>query len=178
MAMNKLHPGVKWSWRLGYIFVAIFFSVFFSIWFGGFMTVITKPDSIGGFVLGFFLTWLVLLIVFIILIEVWVRMAYNRWLYEFTDSNLKLERGVIWKRYSNIPYERVQNVDIHRGIIARILGFSSVMIQTAGYSGYYGGRHEGGVMSEGHIPAVSVEGAEKIREFVMKKISKHNKSGL
>jgi len=100
-------------------------------------------------------------------------MAYNRWFYEFTPTNLKLERGIIWKRYSNIPYERVQNIDIHRGILARILGFSTVDIQTAGFHMVSSGRRG---MSEGHIPALSIDNAEKIREFLMKKIGR--KQGL
>jgi len=70
---------------------------------------------------------------------------------------------VFWKRYSNIPYERIQNVDVHRGIIARTFGFSSVMIQTAGFSGPAG--------AEGNIPAVEMKHAEEIRNFVMKKIT-------
>ena len=111
----------------------------------------------------------------VLIAEVYARMAYNRWFYEFTDTNLRIERGIIWKRYSNVPYERVQNVDITRGIIARILGFSSVNIQTAGYSiparGYRG-------QSEGYIPAVDRDHAEKIREFLMKKIHKKSKQGL
>jgi membrane protein YdbS with pleckstrin-like domain len=107
-------------------------------------------------------------------------MAYNRWFYEFTKDNLKIERGIIWKRYSNVPYERVQNVDIRRGIIARMLGFSSVMIQTAGYSGAAPGwqmrfgraRYNSAMNTEGYIPAVDTEGAEKIRDFLMKRIGR------
>ena len=91
-------------------------------------------------------------------------MSYNRWFYEFNDDCLKLERGIIWKRYSNVPYERIQNVDIHRGIIARMFGFSSLMIQTAGYSAK--------ANAEGYIPAVEISQAEQIRTFVMKKITR------
>ena len=90
--------------------------------------------------------------------------------------NLKLERGIIWKKCSNIPYERVQNVDIHRGIIARMNGFSTVDIQTAGLHMSYGQR--GGARSEGHIPAVAIEHAEKIREFVMHKVSRKSSGGM
>ena len=45
---------------------------------------------------------------------------------------MKLEKGVIYKVYTNIPYERIQNIDIYRGIIARLCGFSAVSVQTAG----------------------------------------------
>ena len=108
----------------------------------------------------------------IIASEIYARMSYNRWLYEFTDDGLKLERGIIWKRYSNVPYERIQNVDVLRGIIARTLGFSSLMIQTAGYSAQ--------PQAEGYIPAIEMNQAEKMRNFVMKKIKQThgNKQGL
>ena len=101
--------------------------------------------------------------------------AYRNWKYEFTHDSLKIEKGVIIKKYKSIPYERIQNVDITRGILARIAGFSTIDIQTAGYSAYAA---KGGVgQSEGHLPAVSIEGAEQIREFLMKRIT-HNKQGL
>ena len=100
--------------------------------------------------------------------EIYARMSYNRWFYEFNDDGLKLERGIIWKRYSNVPYQRIQNVDLHRGIIARMFGFTSILIQTAGYSAR--------PYAEGYIPAVDMGQAEKIREFVMKKIKRANRN--
>ena len=39
---------------------------------------------------------------------------------------------MIWKRYVTIPYDRIQNVDIYRGVLARLLGLSDLNIQTAG----------------------------------------------
>ena len=103
------------------------------------------------------------LVFVIVASEVYSRMSYNRLFYEFTDEGLRLERGIIWKRYSNVPYERIQNVDIQRGIIARTFGFSSIMIQTAGYSAQ--------PYAEGYIPAVDMRLAEEMRTFVMKKIT-------
>ena len=100
--------------------------------------------------------------------EVYSRLAYKNWKYELTSHEIKLERGIIWKRYSAIPFERVQNIDIQRGILARMLGFSTLNIQTAGY--HMPAR--GGGVSEGYIPAVSVKDAEEIRDFLIKKIGK------
>jgi membrane protein YdbS with pleckstrin-like domain len=99
----------------------------------------------------------------VVVSEIFARMSYNRWFYDFTGEGLRIERGIIWKRYSNIPYERIQNVDIHRGIIARMLGFSSLMIQTAGYSAR--------ARAEGNLPALDVVKAEDLRKFVMNKIT-------
>ena len=165
---KKLHPAVKISWRIGSYIGMIFLIFFFFMWGGLFIGALWGLLAGIGFIFGLLILW-------VIFIEIWVRLAYNRWFYEFTPDNLKIESGVIFKRYSNVPYERVQNVDIRRGIIARMFGFSAVNIQTAGY--HYGG--QGGFGSEGHIPAVDMQEAENIRDFLMKKISrKHSNSGL
>jgi putative membrane protein len=177
--MKKLHSGVKWSFRITGYFVMLFLS-FILGWLIGpasiFLTQIFLGISLKTIIVQVVIAVVAYIIFSIIVIEIYARMAYNRWFYEFTDSQLRLERGIIWKRYSNIPYERVQNVDITRGIIARLCGFSTVNIQTAGFS--YNSKG-GGIGSEGYIPAVSVAEAEHIREFLMKKISKRGrKQGL
>ena len=178
--MEKLHPGAKWIFRIqGYfgsipILIVLVYLIStiitLSSVFSGSFSITSLIKS--GFV---FVIIFIAIILIIIFSEIYARMAYNRWFYEFGHDGLKLERGIIWKRYSNIPYERIQNVDIHRGILARILGFSTLNIQTAGYSGVYTRRGTYGAGSEGHIPAVSIEAAEKIRNFLIKKISKNNK---
>ena len=165
--MEKLHPGIKkaqiLSSVIGNIFGAFFFGIFFGAIFGGVLG--TKTGfSFTGFLIGFFLIGGGILALSIAI----VIMRYNRFLYEFRKDALYVERGIIFKKYSTIPYTRVQNVDIRRGIMARIFGYSALFIQTAGYSGYGGRGHR--AMPEGYIPGVSVEGAEKIRDFVMKKI--------
>ncbi len=175
MAMKQLHPGAKWLFRLRALFTAIFFSIFLGIWASALFAGIFR--SLGASVaFSFLMIILSLIIIAIVLIEVYARMAYNRWFYEFTGDQLRIERGIIWKKYSNIPYQRIQNVDITRGIIARICGFSSVNIQTAGYS--MPTRHSYGTFSEGYLPAVPVDEAEKIREFVIKKIGKRYHQGM
>jgi len=169
--MEHLHPGAKWLFRLhGYVTAIPLLFVFF--WLGSFIIGIIGTISTGSssiFLIAGFILFIVYIAVVIILAEVYARMAYKRWKYEFTPQSLKLERGIIWKKYSNVPYERVQNVDIHRGILARIFGFSTIDIQTAGFHMSYGRR--GMPRSEGHIPAIDIEKAEKIREFLIKKIS-------
>jgi len=174
---NQLHPGAKWLFRLKAYFVLAFLAIFSALWAGPFLAIALAafyPNAF-SFSLPVILSTIFLYIIGIFAIgEIYATMAYNRWFYEFTPDNLKIERGIIWKRYSNIPYERVQNVDITRGIIARMLGFSTANIQTAGYS--YSSNNS--AWSEGYIPAVEMNEAEKIREFVMKKIGRRNKGGL
>jgi len=173
---KQLHPGAKWLFRIGAYLVMIFFAVFIGWIIAPPIFIMTSlifgQNSFQGILMGIISFAIFYIILIIIVGEIYANMAYNRWFYEFTDSQLRKEKGIIWKKYSNIPYERIQNVDITRGIIARIVGFSTVNIQTAGFS--YSPR--GGRSSEGYIPAVGIQEAENIREFLMKKISKKGRS--
>lgn len=168
--MEKLHPGARWQFRIGGYFIFGFLGIFLGIWIiaslAGLLLSVVGVSSTS--VITIVLLSIFGYILFVIIVsEIYARMSYNRWFYEFNDEGLRLERGIIWKRYSNVPYERIQNVDVHRGIIARMLGFSSLMIQTAGYSGY--------MHAEGYIPALEMKHAEQVRNFVMKKITNRRK---
>lgn len=103
------------------------------------------------------------------LAALWAGWAYNNYKYQLTEDTVKIEKGVIWKHYVSIPYERIQNVDIHRGILARILGLSDLQIQTAGISGFY--------LSEGRLPGLDTQTAEQLRDGLIKKV-KGTKQGL
>ena len=159
--MEKLHPGARWQFRIGGYFIF----GFLVLWL--IFPLLSLADANGSISSIFVIVLLSIFVYFffvIIISEIFARMSYNRWFYEFNDEGLRLERGIIWKRYSNVPYERIQNVDVHRGVIARMLGFSSLKIQTAGYSAT--------PYSEGNIPAVDINKAEQIRNFIMKKITR------
>ncbi len=162
-----LHPGGRWHFRVrGYIFTCILG------FFGGMYTVFPILGVLGGIggaafgsssgpLLAFLFFILIGLPLFVLIAsEVFARMSYNRFFYEFRTHEVRIERGIIWKRYSNVSYDRIQNVDIRRGIIARMFKFSSLAIQTAGSSA---GR------VEGYLPAVGVGEAEQLRDFLLKK---------
>ena len=149
--MNNLHPRFKWLLRFKAYVLLLFICLFISSWVLPFIAVVGAATG-SSIVSAFFLLPLLYLIVIVGIGEAYARMSYSRWLYEFTADGLKLEHGIIWKKYSTVPFERVQNVDIKRGIVARMCGFSTVMLQTAGYSG--------GPQAEGNIPAVSIQEAE------------------
>ncbi|MBU3924094.1 MAG: PH domain-containing protein [Nanoarchaeota archaeon] len=177
--MEKLHVGARWLFRFRSYFVLIFVGLFLIPFFVQFFMVGSMisggSENISALFVSFIISFFMGLIFIFVAGEIYARLSYNNWAYEFTPTNLKVERGIIWKRYSNVPYERVQNVDIHRGILARMNGFSSVLIQTAGMS--YSPRG-GGIGAEGYLPAVTPHKAEEIREFLMKKISKTHGQGM
>lgn len=103
------------------------------------------------------------MIILVLLVSsfVWAKLTYHFYRYELTDSGFRKELGVIWKVYVTIPYDRIQNVDIYRGILARLLGLSDLQIQTAGISGM--------VASEGRLPGLSREVAEQLRDEIIQR---------
>jgi len=174
--MNKLHSGARWLYR--WYGLSMFLPVLFII----LLLIIGSISSTGAgglITLAFGLFGIIVFIILLCIIEIYARMSYNRFLYEITNEGVKIEQGIIWKRYTSIPYERVQNVGIERGIIARLFGFSTIQIETAGQSGYgsQGGfylrfRHRGNKQykSEGYLPAIDIAQADEMRVFIMKQI--------
>ncbi|RJQ36360.1 hypothetical protein C4552_03675 [Candidatus Parcubacteria bacterium] len=100
---------------------------------------------------------------------VWARLSYYYYRYELSDLGFRKESGVIWKQSVTIPYDRIQNVDIYRGILARLLGLSDLHIQTAGISASY---NRTGALSEGRLPGLDREEAERLRDELVARVSK------
>jgi len=170
--MQRLDPKAVWIFFFRFLRVGLVLLLIFG-WF--FWSVFVAELKVGLGRLG----WWILILFFVVWIfgsYGWARLTYNAYKFEITEEAFKKESGVIWKRYVSIPYERIQNVDIRRGILARILGLSDLMIQTAGYAGVY----RGGIGRrdpEGRLPALSKEKAEEIREELIRR-AKGTKSGL
>ena len=57
---------------------------------------------------------------------------YRRFSYELTDDTFDIRSGVFSRREREIPYGRIQNVDITRNVLQRLVGLSAVNIETAG----------------------------------------------
>lgn len=125
-------------------------------------------------------TFLVVIVVVISLILSYLiaLLTYHFYRYELAEDKFNKESGIIWKKYTSIPYERIQNVDIYRGVWARILGLSDLHIQTAGTAGFstQGGLSFGNRKSpEGQLPGLSKDEAIAIRDELINK-SRLNKN--
>ncbi|WP_266076337.1 PH domain-containing protein [Haladaptatus caseinilyticus] len=62
----------------------------------------------------------------------WELTYYRRFEYVLTDESLDIDSGVISRRRREIPLRRIQNVDIRRNVVQRVLGIASVGFETAG----------------------------------------------
>ena len=80
--------------------------------------------------------------------------------------------------HEQFPYERIQNVDIYRGIFTRLLGLSDLQIQTAGMSATIGRYGAFGVAAEGRLPGISKEEAETLRDELIRRARGHKNQGI
>jgi len=176
--MKQLDPKAVWFFFFGFVMQSFIPIIFLSIWAIAFFS--NLEDVGGGIVISLnFLNWLwVLIPTILILCFVWAKLTFHFYRYEMLDIGFRKESGVIYKKYVTIPYDRIQNVDINRGILARLLGLSDLNIQTAGASATitrYGAMGGG---AEGRLPAVSITVAEELRDELIRRAHHSKDQGL
>jgi len=66
---------------------------------------------------------------------VWVHFRHRVWTYRVREDGLYLERGVVTRVDTVVPYVRIQHVDTQRGPLERALGLSTLVVYTAGSRG-------------------------------------------
>ncbi|OGZ18249.1 MAG: hypothetical protein A2V72_00995 [Candidatus Nealsonbacteria bacterium RBG_13_37_56] len=184
--MQKLNPKAVWIFFFRFLLSGVFIGFFLAMFIFPMMMGLVfdknaplehlKPQA--EVILS---SWFLFILLYFLLIAVfcwiWAKLTYRFYAYQLTEDVFKKECGVIWKKYVSIPYERIQNVDIHRGVIARILGLSDLYIQTAGASAVVYGRRMAGIGAEGYLPGLSMDITEQLREELIKK-AKGAKQGL
>src|SRR3989344_6129941 len=162
--MKQLDPKAVWLFFFSVMFRWFFIFVFLGFWLTGFFSGLFGEKD--GELSFYFLNWLWLIVpALLILIWIWAKLSYHFYLYELREDGFRKEHGVILKKYVTIPYDRIQNVDIYRGIIARLLGISDLQIQTAG--GITAGSY--GAFSEGRLPGLPRQVAERIRDELIQR---------
>jgi uncharacterized protein len=86
-------------------------------------------------------------------IALWfVRNRVRSWAYQERDEDLIVERGVLVRRLSVVPYGRMQFVDVSAGPIDRIFRLATVRLHTAAAA------------SDARIPGLEREEAARLRD--------------
>jgi membrane protein YdbS with pleckstrin-like domain len=168
--MKQLDPKAKWLLFIN-VFGRFIFAILFLIFFVG-LNVSQGTNLFVRYPLSSFNIYKIFLISLTLIIYFsyfWARLSYHFYLYEMREDGFRKELGVIAKTYVTIPYDRIQNVDINRGIVSRLLGLSDLNIQTAGASV----RTPHG---EGRLPGLSKEVAEQLRDELITRSQDHRLS--
>jgi len=168
--MQKLHPRAVWLFFITYLIRWIFFLLILGLFVWMPSRLAKDVDGLPFAEFPYFFQPAVIIPVLLAGAYIWARLSYYFYKYELTEAGFKKEMGVIWKKYVTIPYNRIQNVDIFRGVWARILGLSDIQIHTAGVGGISVG--------EGRLPGLSKEDAERLREELIRRIDLSKNQGL
>src|SRR3989344_6640052 len=155
--MQQLDPKSVWLFFIGSILGWLISIIILAIYGVVILSDLDKGTPSFGF-----LNWLwVVIPALLIFFWIWAKLTYHFYRYELREDGFRKESGVITKKYVTIPYERIQNVDIIRALVPRILGLSDLNIQTAGASGQ--------IIAEGRLPGLSPEVAERLRDELIRR---------
>lgn len=94
----------------------------------------------------------VVFFVFLVLGIVFAVLRYRAWCYEVREDSLYLERGVVTRVRTVVPYVRIQHVDARRGPLERVFGLATTVVYTAGSRG-----------ADVSIPGLTPERAEDLQ---------------
>jgi len=143
--------------RVSYIGNFIFFTVFL----GGILGVINFSEA-GDFLVfqyGILIFWLLWF-----LLAMWlVRRAYQIQGYALREKDIIHRKGIIFRRTTVIPFNRVQHCEVKQGPIERMFDLHTLEVYTAG-----------GQSSDLRIPGLQGELAQQLKEFIIKRIGQHD----
>ena len=89
----------------------------------------------------------------LLLLVAWPPLEYRHWRYAVREHDLLVQHGVLFRRWSSIPLNRIQHVDTRQGPLERMLGLSRLLVYTAS-----------GVSADGSIPGLAEPVAEQLRD--------------
>ena len=84
---------------------------------------------------------------------------WRRFEFRVGADDIRIDSGVLSRTHRSIPFDRIQDVDITQGPVARLLGLAKVTFETGGGSAQAG-------KEDGVIQAIKLERAEELRELV------------
>jgi putative membrane protein len=84
---------------------------------------------------------------------------WRRFEFRVGAHDIRIDSGVLSRTHRSIPFDRIQDVDITQGPVARILGLAKVTFETGGGSAQSG-------KEDGVIQAIALQRAEELRELV------------
>lgn len=99
---------------------------------GGVFVVALATSSVGGDPLSTVAVLAGGVVVGLTLAGGWEVARYRRFAYELGTETLDIDSGVLSRREREIPYGRVQNVDVAQNALQRAIGIAEVRIETAG----------------------------------------------
>lgn len=149
---TKLHPKYIFvlAINVGILILSLILAILLFLYF--------KPDALSGrlfFLIGFAFFILLLIIV------LFSAISFKKKGFAFREHDVLYRQGILATNTIIIPYNRIQHVALHEGLVAAFFGLAKIEIFTAG-----------GSSSDIQIPGIEKEQAENIKQLLMVKIQK------
>ena len=84
-------------------------------------------------------------------------LRYYFTVYSLDNQKIVIKTGLIYRQTRTIPLDRIQNVELSRGMLHQMLGLADLKIETAG-----------GTQAECNLSALSVSEAQRLKEFLQR----------
>lgn len=147
---TSLHPDY---WKVLLINCAILYGIL-AIGLAVLLLLVAEAAAFAGILAGCYVALLVLHVFF-------ARIGFKKKGFAFRTHDVLFRSGIIATSTIVIPYNRVQHVALHEGMISRIFGLAKIEVFTAG-----------GKESDIEIPGIAKPQAEDIKQLLMGKIQK------
>lgn len=85
-------------------------------------------------------------------------LGYKKKQYAVRERDIIYQEGLLWRKYTVLPFNRIQHAEVHQGPIERIFELSKLKIYTAG-----------GSSSDLAIPGLEINTAQAMKQFVLNK---------
>ena len=95
----------------------------------------------------------------LLVIGAWEAAYVKKYEYRLDGDTFDIYSGVLSRREREIPFDRIQNVDIAQNVIQRVFGIAELRLETAG----------GGGESEARLRYVSREEATRLQELISRR---------
>jgi len=146
--MYKLLPEVKTVWTFNFIIRVIFYSLIILIidfyLIKGDLIFIDFPIgilSILVFTFGFILSFIL------------PQLAYKYWWFDVKENEIYIERGILTRIRTVVPYSKIQHIDVQQSVLDRLFHLSKLVLYTAGTRG-----------ADVIIPGLPLDYAEQLRD--------------
>ncbi len=93
-------------------------------------------------------------VLLLLFMAVGVFLHWRRFEFRVGANEIRIDSGILSRTHRSIPFDRIQDVDITQGPLARLLGLARVKFETGGSSGE----------EEGVLQAIRLDRAEDLRE--------------
>jgi putative membrane protein len=94
----------------------------------------------------------------------WEYLVWTRFDYYIEEGSVKITKGVIRRQEREIPFRRIQNVDVNRNLVHRVLGIAEIDLETAG-----------GGETEASLKYVDADDVEDIRDSIKHQEERKNR---